>query len=365
MIEDSRTPLNILVAAGGSGGHFYPALAVVNELVARQPGTQVTFAATSRGLEGKLATQSGHSVEMIRVEPLRGGSILRRLKSAAILPIAAIDAWKLLSQCRPDIVMGVGGYLSGPLLMMAWLRRVPTLLVEPNVTPGLANRLLGRFVNAAAVAWKDTAEYFGKKSFLSGNPVRAEIARVPDAAPGKDLSVLLIGGSQGAHVLNQTLTAALPLLEPFAARFRITHQTGPADLEMVRRAYDESSISVRVEPFLERMADEYSACDLVICRAGATTCAELTAAGRAALMVPLPAAGGHQRYNAKALERAGAAIVIDQADLSPERLTRTLMALLESPQRREEMAGKARALARPDAAAAIADRILELAGRSS
>jgi len=365
MTDDSHPPLKVLVAAGGSGGHFYPALAVVNELVARQPGAQITFAATSRGLEGKLATQAGYPVEMVRVEPLRGGSILRRLKSAAGLPIAAVDAWKLLSRCRPDIVMGVGGYLSGPLLALASLRRVPTLLVEPNVTPGLANQLLARFVDAAAVAWKETAEYFGKKAFLSGNPVRAEITRVPDAVPGKDLPVLLIGGSQGAHALNKTMTAALPLLEPFAERFRITHQTGPSDLEMVRSAYEGSSISARVEPYLEAMANEYSTCDLVICRAGATTCAELTAAGRAALMVPLPAAGGHQRHNAKALERAGAAIVIDQEELSPERLARTLLALLESPQQREEMANKARALARPDAAGTIVDRLLDLAGQSS
>ncbi len=365
MTEDSGPPLRVLVAAGGSGGHFYPALAVVDELIARRSDAQITFAATGRGLEGKLAAEAGYSVEMVRVEPLRGGSILRRLKSAAVLPIAAIDAWRLLSRCRPDVVMGVGGYLSGPLLAMASLRRVPTLLVEPNVTPGMANMWLARFVDAAAVAWKETAEYFGKKAFLSGNPVRAEISHVPDAEPGEDLPVLLIGGSQGAHALNEAMIGVLPLLEPFAERFRVTHQTGPSDLEMVRSAYESSAISARVEPYLDAMADEYSACDLVVCRAGATTCAELTAAGRGALMVPLPAAGGHQRHNARALERAGAAIVIDQADLSPERLARTLLALLESPQRREEMARKARALAMPHATGTIADRLLELAGRCS
>ena len=364
MTSNSRPPLKVLVAAGGSGGHFYPALAVVNELVARLPDTQVTFAATGRGLEGKLATQAGYSVEMVRVEPLRGGSILRRLKSAALLPAAAMDAWKLLSRYRPDIVMGVGGYLSGPLLAMASLRKIPTLLLEPNVTPGLANQWLARFADAAAVAWKETAEYFGNKAFLSGNPVRAEIALVPDAEPSEEMPVLLVGGSQGARALNETMAAALPLLEPYAERLRITHQTGPADFDMVRAAYQDSSITARIEPYLEAMASEYSACDLVICRAGATTCAELTAAGRGALMVPLPAAGGHQRHNAKALERAGAAIVIDQEELSPERLARILLTLLESPRRRAEMARSARALAQPDAAGIIVDRLLELAGWS-
>ena len=365
MIDDSRPPLRVIVAAGGSGGHFYPALAVVNELLARRPDSLVTFAATSRGLEAKLATQAGYPVEMVRVEPLRGGSILRRLRGAAVLPLAAIDAWKLLSSFRPDIVMGVGGYLSGPLLAMASLRQMPTLLVEPNVTPGLANQWLARFADAAAVAWRETAEYFGDKAFLSGNPVRADITKVPDADANEDLPVLLVGGSQGAHILNETMAAALPLLEPFAERLRITHQTGPADLEVVRAAYGDSSIRAKVEPYLEAMASEYSACDLVICRAGATTCAELTAAGRGALMVPLPAAGGHQHHNAKALERAGAAIVIDQEELSPERLARTVLALMESPRQRAEMGHSARALARPDAARVIVDKLLELADAGS
>lgn len=281
------------------------------------------------------------------------------------MPMAAIDAWRLLSRSRPDVVMGVGGYLSGPILAMASLRGIPTLLVEPNVTPGLANRWLAWFVDAAAVAWEDTAAYFGDKAFLSGNPVRSEITRVPDAEPGETLPVLLIGGSQGARALNEVLTEALPLLEPHAGRLRITHQSGPADLEWVRTAYEGSEIPAHVEAYLDAMADQYSACDLVICRAGATTCAELTAAGRAAIMVPLPAAGGHQRYNAAALERAGAAIVMDQDELSPERLTRTLLALLESPRQRAEMARKARALALPGAAGAIVDRLMALARRSS
>jgi UDP-N-acetylglucosamine--N-acetylmuramyl-(pentapeptide) pyrophosphoryl-undecaprenol N-acetylglucosamine transferase len=365
MSEHSNAALRILVAAGGSGGHFYPALAVVNALQARQPDAEVAFAATRRGLEGKLAAQAGFPVAMVRVQPLRGGSLWRRLKSVAVLPVAAIDAWRLLSRFRPDVVMGVGGYLSGPLLAMASLRRIPTLVVEPNVTPGMANRWLARFVDAAAVTWEETMAAFGQKAFLSGNPVRSEITRVPDAVPADSLAVLLVGGSQGARALNEAMVAALPLLEPHADRLRITHQTGPADLEMVRSAYEGSSISARVEPYLDAMAGEYAAHDLVICRAGATTCAELTAAGRAAIMVPLPAAGGHQRHNAEALERARAALMIEQADLTPEHLTRTLLDLLDSPRRRAEMARQARSLARPDAARVIVDRLLELAGQSS
>jgi len=365
MSEHSNTALRVLVAAGGSGGHFYPALAVVNEVKSRRPNAEIAFAATSRGLEGKLAAQAGFPVAMVRVQPLRGGSLWRRLKSVAVLPVAAIDAWRLLSRFRPDVVMGVGGYLSGPLLAMASLRRIPTLVVEPNVTPGLANRWLARWVDAAAVAWQETAGVFGRKAFLSGNPVRAEITRVPDVEPGDSMAVLLVGGSQGARALNEAMAAALPLLEPQADRIRITHQTGPADLDVVRAAYEGSPISARVEPYLDAMADEYAAHDLVICRAGATTCAELTAAGRAAVMVPLPAAGGHQQHNADALARAGSALVIEQVDLTPEHLTRTLLDLLDSPQQRADMARKARSLARPDAARTIVDKLLELAGPGS
>jgi UDP-N-acetylglucosamine--N-acetylmuramyl-(pentapeptide) pyrophosphoryl-undecaprenol N-acetylglucosamine transferase len=365
MSEHSNTALRVLVAAGGTGGHFYPALAVVNELESREPNAEFAFAATSRGLEGKLAAQAGFPVAKVRVQPLRGGSLWRRLKSVAVLPVAAIDAWRLLSRFRPDVVMGVGGYLSGPLLAMASLRRIPTLVVEPNVTPGLANRWLARWVDAAAVAWQETMGVFGRKAFLSGNPVRAEITRVPDVEPDDSMAILLVGGSQGARALNEAMAAALPLLEPHADRIRITHQTGPADLDVVRAAYEGSPIPARVEPYLDAMADEYAAHDLVICRAGATTCAELTAAGRAAVMVPLPAAGGHQRHNAEALMRAGAALMIEQVNLTPEYLTRTLLDLLESPQQRADMAREARALARPDAARTIVDKLLELSGHGS
>jgi UDP-N-acetylglucosamine--N-acetylmuramyl-(pentapeptide) pyrophosphoryl-undecaprenol N-acetylglucosamine transferase len=206
---------------------------------------------------------------------------------------------------------------------------------------------------------------FGRKAFLSGNPVRAEITRVPDVEPDDSMAILLVGGSQGARALNEAMAAALPLLEPHADRIRITHQTGPADLDVVRAAYEGSPIPARVEPYLDAMADEYAAHDLVICRAGATTCAELTAAGRAAVMVPLPAAGGHQRHNAEALMRAGAALMIEQVNLTPEYLTRTLLDLLESPQQRADMAREARALARPDAARTIVDKLLELSGHGS
>lgn len=356
----------LLVAAGGTGGHVYPGLAVAEELRRRRPDAGITFAGTRRGQEEHLASRAGFPVEMIRVEPLRGGSTARRLAAAALLPRALLDAHRLLARVRPDVVMGIGGYLSGPLLVAAWWRNVPTLLLEPNVIPGLANRWLAPFVDAAAVAWRDTADFYGSRAFVSGNPVRPEIVRVPPRDPGPEMSVLLFGGSQGSRALNRAMIDALPRLETAGDRLRVVHQTGEADLEEVREAYRdrprEARLEAAVEPYLHDMAGAYAACDLVVGRAGAATCAELTVVGRPGILVPLPAAGGHQAHNAATLARAGAAVSLPQEELDGERLAAEILALLDDPCRRARMIAAARRLARPDAASTIATRLLDLAG---
>jgi UDP-N-acetylglucosamine--N-acetylmuramyl-(pentapeptide) pyrophosphoryl-undecaprenol N-acetylglucosamine transferase len=344
----------LLLAAGGTGGHIYPGLAIAGEFQTRHPRAEIVFVGTARGLEERIIGGAGFEVHMLRAEPLRGGSLGRKIKGGLALFPAAADANKLLREFRPDAVVGVGGYISGPLLLMAALRRLPTLILEPNYDPGLTNKWLARFVDAAAVAWEDTAGHFRGKAFVSGNPVRPEIAAVPDIETSSKLRVLLFGGSQGSRILNDAMVAALPLL---AADVEITHQTGAADLERVRAAYAEAGRQGRIEPYLPDMNQEYARCTIVVSRAGATTCAELAAAGRGAILVPLELAGGHQRHNAGALERAGAAIVMPEAELTGTHLATTLNKLATDPEKYVAMGSAARRQAKPDATTEIVDKI--------
>ena len=347
--------MRLLIAAGGTGGHIYPGLAVASEFLARHPDADVRFVGTPRGLEEEIVQRAGFRVEMLRVEPLRGGSLFRKLRGLVALVPALFDAYRLLRRTRPDAVVGVGGYLSGPLLLVASKLRTPTLILEPNVELGLANRWLKGSVDAAAVAWQETATHFGNKAFVAGNPIRAEIAEVSGVDAARGIAVLLFGGSQGSVPLNDAMIAALPRLAGSA--ISVVHQTGPDDLERVRAAYGAYELDARIEPYLERMHDEYARSTLVVSRSGATTCAELAAAGRGAVLVPLELAGGHQRHNAEALARAGAAVIIPQAELSGERLAETLLELADNPERLTRMGTCARQLAKPDAAAKIVDRL--------
>ena len=359
-MAEGANGLRLLVAAGGTGGHLYPALAVVRELKSRAPEAEVTFVGTRRGLEGKIVPGAGFPLEIVRVEPLRGGSFLRKVKGVLQLVPSMLESSRLLKRCRPNVVMGVGGYVAGPLLAVAAFSRVPTLILEPNSVPGLTNRWLSSLVDAAALGWEETVRYFRRNGFVTGNPVREEITRVAPRSATDTIQLLVFGGSQGSHVLNRAMVDALSRLDSYRDRLRITHQTGESELESVRAGYQKEGFPARIEPYLDDMAKEYEACDLVVSRAGATTCAELAAAGRGAVLVPLPLAGGHQRHNAEAMARAGAARMIPQQDLSGERLARAVIDLLEDPGRRTEMAQAARTLARPEAARAIVDRLLQL-----
>lgn len=364
MAAGSEGAPRLLVAAGGTGGHLYPAVAVARELAARKPSAEVLFVGTRRGLEGRIVPRAGFRLQTLPVLPLRGGSLVRKLKGALLLPVGVLAAWRLLRQFRPHVVFGMGGYVSGPVLAAAALSGVPTLLLEPNWTPGLANRWLARLVDQAAVAWEGTREFFGAKAFVSGNPVREEITRVPERAPGRVMQVLVFGGSQGSQVLNRAMTEALAYLAAHRERLSLAHQTGDADLGWVRARYREAEFTARVEPYFEAMEREYAEADVVVARAGAMTCAELAAAGRPSILVPLPHAGGHQEANARAMAAAGAARSLPQSELSGEALAATLVELLDQPSLRRQMAAEARKLFRPDAARSIVDRLLALAARS-
>jgi UDP-N-acetylglucosamine--N-acetylmuramyl-(pentapeptide) pyrophosphoryl-undecaprenol N-acetylglucosamine transferase len=366
MTGGERTPLTVVIAGGGTGGHLYPGIAVARELLARVPDARVSFAGTAQGIEARVVPREGFALDRIRSGGLKGKSLAARARGVALLPLGGGDAWRLLSNRRPHVVIGVGGYSSGPVVALAALRGIPTLLLEQNAVPGLTNRLLAPLVRAAAVTYDVTLPFFKGKGFVSGNPVRStffESDRV-DAhdAPTAPVGVLIFGGSQGAHAINVAAVEAAPELARADTRLAVTHQTGERDLEMVRAGYRRAGLAARVEPFLYEMDREVKAAQVIVCRAGATTLAEITAASRGALLVPLPTAtDDHQRKNADVLARAGAAEVIDQRELTGARLAAAVVALAHDADRRARMGAAARALARPHAAREIVDRVLALA----
>jgi UDP-N-acetylglucosamine--N-acetylmuramyl-(pentapeptide) pyrophosphoryl-undecaprenol N-acetylglucosamine transferase len=376
--------MRVLIAGGGTGGHLYPGIALARELLRRDASTQVSFVGTADGIEARVVPREGFALDLIRVAGIKGKRLGDRLRGFLLLPLAALDAWRVLSRSKADVVIGVGGFASGPVLALAALRNYPTMLLEQNAQPGITNRLLAPIVRAAAVNFEAALAYFPRTGFVAGNPVRPEFfpawneeandrsdataadrgptaptrGTLPDAA-----RVLIFGGSQGAHAINVAMVAAAPRLAAAGVRLAITHQTGERDLELVRDAYARAGCAARVEAFIFEIDGEMKAADLVICRAGATTLAELAAAGRPSVLVPLPTAtDDHQRKNAEVLARAGAAMVIDERELTGERLADAIAALAADAGRRGAMAAAARKLARPDAAARIADRAEALAG---
>jgi UDP-N-acetylglucosamine--N-acetylmuramyl-(pentapeptide) pyrophosphoryl-undecaprenol N-acetylglucosamine transferase len=363
-------PLAVVIAGGGTGGHLYPGIAVARELQRREPGSVVTFAGTARGIEARVIPREGFGLDLLRSAGLKGTSLAARARGVALLPLGGMDAWRILSKRRPDLVIGVGGYSSGPVVLAASLRGIPTMLLEQNAVPGLTNRLLARVVSAAAVTFDSTVSFFGRRAFVAGNPIRQEFLNTTasDVAGGGDNGgtaprVLIFGGSQGAHAINMAMVEAAPRLADRGG-VAITHQTGERDLERVRDGYRQAGLVARIEPFLYEMDREMKNADLIICRAGATTIAELTAAGKPSVLIPLPtAADDHQRKNAEVLQHAGAAEVLEQKVLSGAVLAERIVGLLSDPQRLQQMARAARALARPDAARVIVDRALELARR--
>ena len=361
-------PLHVVIAGGGTGGHLYPGIAVARALVARRPDATVTFAGTARGIEARIVPREGFQLDLLRSAGLKGKSLGALLRGLALLPLSMLDAWRILSRRSPDLVIGVGGYSSGPVLLAAVARRLPTLVLEQNAVPGFTNRLLSRLVSAAAVTFDSTAAFFGRRGFVAGNPVRPEFfASDGDRQSGPHDGpprVLIFGGSQGAHAINMAMVEAAPRLAA-AGGVDITHQTGERDLDVVRRAYQDAGIAARVEPFLFAMDREMKSADVIVSRAGATTIAELTAVGRAAILIPLPtAADDHQRQNAEVLAAAGAAELIPQKTLTGTVLADRVLALAGDPARRGALAAAARRFARPDAASAIVERALQLVSRT-
>ena len=357
--------MRLLFAAGGTGGHLYPAIAVARRVRELAEGAEVIFVGTERGLESSIVPSAGFPLELVRAAPLRGGSLGRKLRGVQGLFLGLVDSVRLLKRIDPQAVMGVGAYVSGTVLLAASLKGIPTLILEPNAEPGLANRWLAPFVDEAACAWEETTRYFGKKGFVSGNPVRREILSVSPLGPqsSQRMRLLVFGGSQGSAALNRAVAGALSLLTPALHRLEWVHQTGPHELPSVSEAYALHSVRALVVPYIDAMHEAYESADVVIARAGATTCAELACAGRGSLLLPLSLAGGHQERNAEMMAGAGAARFLRESDLDPGRLAREILDLLDAPQERARMAASARAMARPDAADTVARRLLRLTGK--
>jgi UDP-N-acetylglucosamine--N-acetylmuramyl-(pentapeptide) pyrophosphoryl-undecaprenol N-acetylglucosamine transferase len=352
----------VLVAAGGTGGHLFPGIAVADELVRRDGTTRVVFAGTARGLETRLVPRAGYALELLPILPLNGIGLARMLKGLVVLPWGLLRSLLLVLRLRPAAVLGIGGYAGGPVTLLAALVGVRAVILEPNAKPGFTNRVLKPFARAAACAYEETRDAFGRKGVLTGNPVRGGFAALPRKEHREPMTLLAFGGSQGSRVLNRALVAALPHL-PGAERLRIVHQTGPAMREEVEAAYRAASRPGEVVAFLDDMEARLAAADLVLARSGATTCAELTVAGRASILVPFAlAADDHQRTNARALEAAGAARMLEEKDLSGESLGGAVRALVDTPARLRAMDEAARRLGRPDAAARVADLLLPTEG---
>jgi len=344
--------LTLMIAGGGTGGHIYPAIAIAREFQARDASRRVVFVGTQYGLEKTIVPKAGFPLEFISVGGLKGKGPLDLAKNLLRLPVGFFQAWRVIGRHHPSVVLGVGGYSSGPVLLAAWMRGVPTIIHEQNAYPGLANRSVAKFVKAVAVAFADAAPRLKRSdAVVTGNPVRKEFfeaARQP--ATGNRLNRLLVfGGSQGSKMLNDAVIRALPLLP---RDLEIVHQTGPKMLDEVQRSYAEFP-NARIVAYIDPMVDELAAADIVIARAGAMTIGELAAVGRAAILVPFAAAtNNHQELNARVMEKAGAAIVITEKELTPQALAEAVARI--EPQK---MGAAAKALSQPEATKKIVDTI--------
>ena len=354
--------MRAILAGGGTGGHVIPAIAIAQELQ-RRYDAECLFIGTARGLENRLVPNAGYPLKLVQVGALNRVSLATRLRTLFDLPHSIFTAAGFINEFQPDVVIGVGGYASGPAMLAAILKHIPRVAFEPNVVPGFANRRGARFVSAAAVHFKETADYFRNPS-VTGVPVRPAFFQIPAKRYDQSSPTLLVfGGSQGARAINQAMIRSLPKLKQGVPGLHIIHQTGERDYDSVQSAYLQAGVEAEVHKFIDDMPAFFTRADLVLCRSGASTVAEIAAAGQPAVFVPFPlAADDHQRRNAEALEREGAAVVVEETKLDEVWLVDTISALLEDPGRLRSMSDAARAMAHPNAAKDIADLAAKVAG---
>ncbi|MGH9742806.1 MAG: undecaprenyldiphospho-muramoylpentapeptide beta-N-acetylglucosaminyltransferase [Candidatus Acidiferrum sp.] len=354
--------MKLLIAGGGTGGHVFPALAIAEEWLSRGKEREVVLVGTERGIEMKLVPQAGLPLETLRVAGLKGKGGATLLKNLAMLAPAMLDARRVLRKHKPIAAFGVGGYAAGPMMLATWLGGVPNVIFEPNVEPGLANRMLAKLSKRIATGYEISAQAWGKKAIVSGCPVRPEFFSIALRKPEKPFRLLVTGGSQGALPINRTFVDAMDSLAARKNELSIVHQTGERDYNAVRTAYARREINAEVVPFLTNMAQRFAWADVIVCRAGAITAAEIAAAGRAAIFIPFGAAtDSHQLRNAQEMQRAGAGRLILEKELTTERLTNEIFSLVDQPEQIEKQANAARSLARPHATRDIVNLIEEAA----
>ncbi len=360
--------MKLIVAGGGTGGHLFPGIAIAEEFLARSQDNQVLFVGSERGIEARAIPRLGYQLELISAAGIRGKGSLAKLKGAAMLLYGYAQSRKILRRFQPDLVLGVGGYASLPMVMAARGMGIPRYIHEQNALPGMSNKVLARIANKVFISLEESAKFFPKDStLLTGNPLRRQILEMLAQAarttsePGTALHLFIFGGSQGAHALNVALPQAVAQLpEQLRSRLSITHQTGEQDLQQVQAAYQGIGFGATVRAFIDDMASEYRRADLIVCRAGATTIAEVTALGKACLFVPFPfATDDHQRKNAEALLKKGACELLLEQEMAGNGLSTTLVRLLEDQAALQQIGTQARALARLDAAERIVDEMLK------
>jgi len=358
--------IRIVIAGGGTGGHLFPAVALAEEFLKRSEMNNVLFIGTERGLEASLLAGLGFALRTITVEGVKGRGPIRMIGSLLKIPRGIAQSVSILREFRPDIALGVGGYASGPAVIAAHFMGIKTAIAEQNALPGATNRILGRFVDRVFLTFPDGEGQFpAAKTIVTGNPVRRDFAKgITGSHRGeKTFSILVFGGSQGARAINRAVVEAMECLEDMRDRLVITHQTGKGDLDEVSKAYRDRGVAAEVHPFISDMASAYGSADLLICRAGATSIAEITATGKASILIPYPfAVGGHQELNARVLTDAGAAEMILEDGLDGETLAGVIRRLADNPEtirRMEEESGK---LGNVQAAAHIVDECMTLLG---
>jgi UDP-N-acetylglucosamine--N-acetylmuramyl-(pentapeptide) pyrophosphoryl-undecaprenol N-acetylglucosamine transferase len=354
--------MKLLIAGGGTGGHVIPAIAIAKEWLSRGREREVVLVGTERGIEMKLVPQAGLPLETLRVAGLKGKGGATLIKNLAMLVPAMQDARRVLGKHKPMAAFGVGGYAAGPMLLATWLNHIPNVIFEPNAEPGLTNKLLAKLSKRIATGYEISARAWGKKAVVTGCPVRSEFFSISPRKLEKPYRLLVTGGSQGALPINRTFVDVMDQLAARKNDLSIVHQTGERDYNAVRTAYARHQINAEVVPFLTNMADRFAWADVIVCRAGAITAAEIAAAGRAAIFIPFGAAtDSHQLRNAQEMQRAGAGRVITENELTAERLTTEIFNLIDRPDEIETQAHAARSLARPAATRDIVNLIEEAA----
>jgi UDP-N-acetylglucosamine--N-acetylmuramyl-(pentapeptide) pyrophosphoryl-undecaprenol N-acetylglucosamine transferase len=360
--------MNVVVAAGGTGGHLYPAIAIAREFLRRDPATRVVFVGTTRGIETTVLAHEGFELDLISAKPVMGKSMTDVLRAVGTLPLTLWQSFRVLAKRKADLVIGVGGYTSPMVLLAAFVRRVPGVLLEPNAYPGMANKVVAPLVRRIFLAFETTAQFFDRARVrVVGMPVRqAFLEQTRDTGTSdttRACHLLIFGGSQGAKAINSAVIEALPYLKAISG-LRITHQTGQSDHALVTDAYRTSGLDAKVVPFLYDMPAVLRSADLVVSRAGGMTIAELTVCGKPAILIPLPTAiYNHQALNAQVMESAGAAVVLCQTDLNGARLARAITGILEKPEHLRTMSTNSFAMRRTDAAEVIVRECYDVMGR--